>query len=426
MDTFFVDGTIHGGISVVQEVAFRILGRDELREIRQKDKNLLDRSVKVISRVRFADQLRFMMPLALIPTDIADTLDGFDRDALEVYLLCTCLDTLAGRDNYVDFPDWLKTSKEVHSGVTEKEAYLREQFNSQKVFSKKLYKSILERLINIYLDNYGVRRNIHTLIRNLPEKIKQELSTSYKILKVNNTTEKWENMSVDQRLKVIFDYLLECRRNKYTHSAQTFPAFGGIRVMRRALVDGDFDLPNPDTKKINWRDSEFNVTCNYGDESFLLREILMACLAFNLGVLDEDWIPRYREAEKQRRILCALIYEINYNLKILQIHFSTLYENFVLLENALPPRFRVNIAKSILAPKGKIQFQAFIPRLDDYIKLAVDFNKRLDHEKEPSSEFLDKSEFRWLCPILRSYCENLLNDYPAWVYDQEYVYNFNI
>jgi len=419
-----MDSATYGGISVARFVAFRMLSTEEIQEIGHRDKHFLDRLVRVMSRVHFTDHLRFKFPLSLVTTDINDALEGLHRDDLELYLLCTCLDTLAGKDNFIDFPGWTRTSKEIYSGVKEREAYLNELFNSVKTFNRDIYGSILEKLLGLYREYYGINKNIHDLVQGLPDYVQLEIAGSYTIHKVNNPPDSWNSKSTTQKLKIILDYLLDCRRHKYTHSATTVPTFGEIRVMRKALVDGEIDLPNLGTKNIEWKDTEFSITCHYGEEAALLREIIYACMAYSLGILDREWISRYRKAERQRRLLWALMYEIEYNLKVMQIYLDALLENFVILETNHPPHFRVHVAKAILNNEDEMKLQAYIPRLNDYIELAVKFNQILDEAKGIDKAQLAASDFRCLAPMLRGYFDNLMHDYPEWVYNKDYVYSF--
>ena len=425
MDLPVMDSATYGGISVAQLVAFRMLDKEESEKIGHRDKSFLDRLVRVISRINFTDHLRFKMPLSLVTTDIDDALEGFHRDDLELYLLCTCLDTLAGKDNYIDFPGWSRTSKEIFAGVKEREDFLEELFSSLKTFNRDIYLSVVEKIIGIYSKYYGVTKNIHNLVQSLPEYFKLEIVNAYTILKVDGSPDSWSNKNTEQKLKVILDYLLDCRRHQYTHSAESAPTLSEIRAMRKALVDGLIDTPDIETKKIEWKSSEFNITCHYGEEAFLLREIIFACVAFSLGIFDTGWVSRYRKAERQRRILWALIYEIDYNLKVIQFHLKALVENFVILESNTPPHFRVNVAKMILSDKDEIKLNAYIPRLNDYIELATKFNQTIDETREIDKAQLAESEFRWLAPTLRNYCDNLMHDYPEWIYNKDYVYDFS-
>ena len=103
----WLDPTTFGGLSVAHYVGFHELGDEELLAVENKDTGLLDRACKVMSRVIFVDQLRYSSQLE----DLMDLLQGMDRSALETYLLCTCLDTLAGRDDYLDLQQWLNTKQ---------------------------------------------------------------------------------------------------------------------------------------------------------------------------------------------------------------------------------------------------------------------------------------------------------------------------
>lgn len=130
---------------------------------------------------------------------------------------------------------------------------------------------------------------------------KEAFCNHYSIYNERSSIKKWETKSIEQKLKTIVDYLMECRRNKYTHAAEIFPAFGGIRESRRRLMDGNASLPEAISQVVAWKNKRYSITCNYGDEALMLREIILACLAHEFGVLDREWINRYRVAETQFR-----------------------------------------------------------------------------------------------------------------------------
>lgn len=64
--------------------------------------------------------------------------------AIGIYLLVTCLDTLAGKAQFVDFPDWLK----YQPSITTK------------------YKEEIINLYNRYKNDFGVGKNLRLLIEN--------------------------------------------------------------------------------------------------------------------------------------------------------------------------------------------------------------------------------------------------------------------
>lgn len=425
MELPLYDGPTFGGISVAHTIAIRALSADEVQRISQNHKELLDRSVRVMSRIHFTNHLRFSLPLNFMTIDIDDAIQGYDRDDLEIYLLCTCLDTLAGQDNYLDFPSWTQTSRLDFAGIRERENFLEAFYSSKKTFDQEIYGSVIKKLLELYQTNYGITKNIRNLISNLPLFTRQELAKSYTIHKAAEPVEAWEKKSTEQKLKMILDYLLECRRHQYTHSATTVPTLGEIRAMRKSLMENQIDLPQPETKKIPWRKAEYNITCHYGDEACLLREIISACLAHEFGILDEDWATRYRQAERERRFLYALIYETEYNLKIMQFRLASLVEGPIILENDKAPHLRIQVAEAILHEENT-PLRAFIPMLDKYVEAAMVLNKVLDEEKEITKELVEKSGFRSLAPLLRGFYSNLLNDYPVWVYDRTYVPDFSV
>ena len=344
----FMDPTTFGGLSVAHYIALRELSEEELMAVESKDAGLLDRASNVMSRVTFIDELRYSTPL-----DLTDVIQCMDRSALETYLLCTCLDTLAGRDDYLDLQKWLTTKQNDVPGIPEKQLLLQQSEPEKQFLTSTLFSFVLSKILDIYNSNFGVNQNVIQLIQGLPNDIKGAWAEAYIIYKEpsGGGQADWDKKTVAKKLKTIFiDYLFQYRRNSYTHASKQFHEFGGIRVMRMALRDGNIELPPAQTHQFPFEKRFLSVTCNYGDEALFLREVILACLAQKLGVLSPDWISLYRSAERQKRMLHALLYELKRNIKIMQLHLNVLSESVTVKADVehSSPKLETNVAKSLL------------------------------------------------------------------------------
>lgn len=174
-----IDAITAGGLAVAQRVALRSLTPEEIQQVRSLDRELLERARRTLSRVRFTDQLRYTIAQSTSTTDIRDALQGFDRDALEIYLLCTCLDTLAGKDDFIDLPSWLRSNNRAYHGIVQRDADLDVSFAQP--FERARYLPLIERLLNLYHQHYGVTKGIKDMVLALPGYIKDELSQGYRI-----------------------------------------------------------------------------------------------------------------------------------------------------------------------------------------------------------------------------------------------------
>lgn len=182
------------------------------------------------------------------------------------------------------------------------------------------------------------------------------------LYKRNQGENAWNNKITDQKLNLIVSYLLEVRRNRYTHSANTPPTIGKIRDARTRLLDGNAQLPPPESATISWSNAEFTITCNHGDDALFVRELVYACVANRYGLLDENWLSRFRDVERQYRILQALLYELEYNIRVIQYHASLLFEGFAILDGRMPPHFRTHLATSLLNRDNNLNIN-FAPQL---------------------------------------------------------------
>lgn len=295
-----------------------------------------------------------------------------------------------------------------------------------------MFQNSLKKLLKVYTSNYGINQNIRQLLLNLPDEIKKSIAEQYSITRTNanDSEEVWKNKSVDEKIKVIFiDYLFKYRRNKYTHEGAGFRKIGGICSSREALSKGEFDISSSAPIALENSEKTLVIECKYGDEALFLREVILICLAHLLGVLNEGWINRYRQAERMRRILIAITEEIKYNKRIMQGYFGTLTEG-IRVSNENSPKFIIAVAEKVLEASDTLVVPIYHEFIRDYLKAATFFNQNIDSIDEERQGFQKNTEqvFKLITDSkiqsqIRSLwwdCEKLINEYPYWTYDYFY------
>lgn len=165
----------YAGISVAHYVAMRKLDNSEIekivKQVEQSGEYLFERASRVMSRVSFVDEIRYSIQL-----DLTDPIECIERGALETYLLCSCLDTLASKDNYVEMKNWLEAKDLTILGIKGRNELLDKEEANQVVLTKGIFPSILSKVLEIYNKHYGINKNIINLITELPNNFKEELA----------------------------------------------------------------------------------------------------------------------------------------------------------------------------------------------------------------------------------------------------------
>jgi hypothetical protein len=423
--------TTFGALSVAHYVALRELGDSEIEAIRQNDSNTLARVSKVMSRISFVDELRYSVQL-----DLTDMFQCMNRNALETYLLCTCFDTLSGKDNYLDLQGWLRAGRVSSLGISERQALLQVAESKMQTLLGTSFSEALSNILDINNKHYGINQNIKQLIQALPEETKNDIAKAYTIYKesASDCEKTWREKNVNDKLKTIFiDYLFQYRCNLYTHESQDFPDFGGIRTMREALREGNIELPSAERHHFSMEKGFLLVTCHYGDEALFLRETLLTCLAHKLNVLNAGWSERYGKAERQKRMLYALLYELKHNIQVLQLHLQVLSEPLLLSfgKDDGSPKLETRISQTVLEKNRNEGLPVWDHLIESYIQSVLEFNVAIDktgadikHHMETTSQIANslmmESKVRWRGQELGRYCMQLLEDYPEWTYATGY------
>jgi len=421
----------YAGLSIARYVAMRNLDTSEIERIKKEEPSLFERASRVMSRVSLIDEIRYDVQL-----DLTDVIECQERNALETYLLCTCLDTLSGKDDYVDIQNWLKTRDESILGISDREKQITLEEENQQVFTNKIYSSVLSESLITYNKHYGINQNIKNIIYELPIDIKEELAMAYTIYKESDSDgeEHWRQKKIDDKLKTIFmNYIFHYRRNLYTHESRRFGSFGGVSIVRQALRKGIAELPSAGTMRFPLeKNYAYIVTCHHGDEAEFLRKVIIVCLAHKFDVLQNGWSSAYKKAERSKRWLYALLYELKYNIQIMQLHLQVLSEPLIIKSGNGSPKLEIKIAQSLLENNNNELTALDGYLLHSWIEAALQFNKEIDktgadtkyHMEDTSqsaNDLIMQSKVRLYAKELGKRCTQLLEDYPIWIYSTGYI-----
>ena len=159
--------------------------------------------------------------------------------SIEVYLLCTCLDTLAGQAGHVDFVTWL------HDKATSESLTLNE----------------IRRAYSQYQEEQGVGRNLRHLFETLPQVTKVWVAQNVRLAPFKRQRSS-ENEGHETLIKELYRYFYHTRRNAFTH--------GGIS--RRTSVAADIVQP---IEHDRWWTGGTSFSHRVGiDEATILRVII--------------------------------------------------------------------------------------------------------------------------------------------------------
>jgi hypothetical protein len=174
--------------------------QEKLSNLKESDREKLE---KVVSRLWVTLKLRYESNFFRSSYSFQGDADGEDLQMnylpnIELYLLCTCLDTLAGKDKgHKDFDAWIKEKHDENSNLPVSE-----------VIS----------LYQLYRDEYGIGSNLRKLFKNLPSPAQIWLSQNVKFQKHEQEIAQ-EELNLEEFLVALQKYFFNIWRNAFTHSS---------------------------------------------------------------------------------------------------------------------------------------------------------------------------------------------------------------
>lgn len=353
-----------------------------------------DRLRRVGSRMLMTLRLRYQLAVSTNPfMDGVEQhfFESSDWPSLEVYLLCTCLDMIAGQPRHKDFKAWVR------------EQSLTEMLSIDDVI--KLYES--------YQNTHGVGRNLRQLFENLPQVMKQWLANNIMIDEGKFSPVPHALPEDTAKLiKHLVNYFYDIRRSNFTHSGLTYHteiaddiyAFDENRHEQWWAVDFAFSFKNKPHKEalLHFRQGL--------DLATILRLILHTVALQKLGIeVTQNIIQGHIVNYSRLHALYKFLDEVHYNASRMK-HYAAITEQissrhpiYIRKEgvSALSTTWAVRLSERLITEYSLerglrevvLEYIAQVKELDNII---TDFNKqhqnsiyRLGDEQEFVRSFLD-------------------------------------
>lgn len=325
---------------------------------------------------------------------------GLDRDqlvyqekpSLEIYLLATCVDTLAGKPEYVLFGEWLE--EEQNSGKINK------WFTEQQISGKMSVAEVLK-LFEYYHKDYGGNKTFRDLFNNLPSVLIDWLDFYIKFEKYRDTR------TLNKKL---FKYISDKWRNPFTHGSIKNQAWEiGRDVELPADRNEQFKrkIKNPILKKA-YQDEQWvksfdgYLKCRLGlDMATILRVIIYVVVLTRLEFeITTNHLDTYVRALSKLDAFYKFKWAINYNRDIL--HSWKKYDSSPMIVYPLDSdqTQRLNNKLKISPVAMEQQLSKILTEYEDNLEIinakVAEFNKnypRESFEKDLDSYCQALSEF---------------------------------
>jgi hypothetical protein len=239
--------------------------RASLEGLPEEDRLRLER---VARRAWLTLKLRYGMAFTRNPFPLgneeSDLLD-VELPSIEIYLLCTCLDTLAGRSGEVEFGEWLENQEDkVDLDVQEVQCLYRR-----------------------YKKEHGIGSNLRNLFETLPQDAKNWLANNV-VIRRSNEPLSVTNQDVAKLVKQLYTYFYEVWRNAFTHGSVSQQTLTAEDI--RESIDGDswWVTPASCTGFILYKKKEnqkWNLSYRQGlDLATILRVIIGVAVLKTMGI----------------------------------------------------------------------------------------------------------------------------------------------
>ena len=329
------------------------LNEKEFEDYLQKamDQEILN---SVAMRVFFVDQLRYNAFFRQTPA-LMDGLTsmqlGTEKTALQLYLLCTCVDALSG-SKYIEFINWLELRdtqiNKIKYGLDGQKISQILREISGNLDDPNIFKSAVLRMYReIYRPTHGIQNSFLRFFSDLPINTQEILAQVYIIsgllskndisMELNDTQTlprdieswnkarfAWETKDLPSKIKLIADYFYNYYRNPYTHQAVS-PSPRTTEDWSEILTNMGGELPGgawdpigdviPYGKKYKIRRFWAKP---YEDEVFWLRLIVAIGWRYKAGMpVEGDLTENFRKFQMRNEIMHYAMYELE-EIRLLQ------------------------------------------------------------------------------------------------------------
>jgi len=194
------------------------------------------------------------------------TLTNVELPSIEIYLLCTCLDTLAGKPTYVEFGEWVKSQESTGS----------------------LDKNGIINLYNQYKDEYGIGKNFRNLFINLPPTVKTWLSNNISIHRSGHS-QSADKSNPDLLMKHLYTFFYEVWRNTYTHSSVSQKTSIADDIVEPTKDDASWSYPPAWINFVLYRDKpkqKWDLTYRTGLDLATILRLIINTVALQILKID--------------------------------------------------------------------------------------------------------------------------------------------
>jgi hypothetical protein len=230
---------------------------DKFDTLSPEKKDVLERVAQRLETIKKLSYEAFFISNPQVDNGPNIQFGGWELPSLQIYLYCTCMDTLAGKEKYLKFHEWLKMQDLSNLDGTKIDEY---------------YKS--------YNKTEGNREGFRRLFNGLSPQVKTWLNTNIAIQK-SNEYEVLIERDQDDFLRRLIEYFYSYWRNSFTHNSMTQPVdIFGLDYLRNSLEETNewhqestnITFGESKTKWSLWHKKELDI--------FIIARVIIHSIAF--------------------------------------------------------------------------------------------------------------------------------------------------
>lgn len=313
------------------------------------------------------------------------TFTNKELPSMEIYLLCTCLDTLAGQPKHLNFDDWIEAQENI-------------EFKNKNDIIK-LYKQ--------YNNEYGVGKNLKDLFINLPPIIKTWLSNN---VAINRTKQPQPTTQTDtNKLMVnLYKFFYNLWRNPFTHNSDLPQASIANDIFEPTKDDNWWSYPTA------WLDFELDkkqgweLSYKKGLDLVTILRLIINVVALQILEIDvtQEYISSSLRNFSRLNGLYAFINEVDHNSETLKslsqfeeyrLHNYLIYRGIPVLQSTasttMIQRYDIKIPLEASLHRMTTQYLTDVNQLNSVISNFNGSNPIPESQEDNSPERLQKIKY---------------------------------
>jgi hypothetical protein len=340
-----------------------------INNLSQKDREKLKR---VAQRFWFTTKLKYegsFWTNPYVPRQKELTIIFDEIPTLEIYLLCTCLDTLAGKSEYKAFEIWVRDQNFPLDTVVSVDQVI------------KLYEQ--------YQEEYGINKNLKKLFLGLSSEVKSWL-VEHVTIQPESSPNISPATSSAELITRLHKFYFDVWRNAYTHSSVTRKSGITIEFLEELGHRPEWVLAQPSPFNFAGKDrKKWNIYHKANvDLALILRVVVYSASLQFLGIKpSKEIIGNYLSNLHRRRLSYWVIYEFKDNQSLLDFWVNVRFIRETLritpimeyldrfIEYRFPTLASTSIKKllKLLDPNDNFENQLIEP-MQEYFQLVQEFN----------------------------------------------------